>query len=61
MPTPHQPWRSLIFVATVLCCRLFVIATDGPSLTKDQVKHFLLTAKVVKSQHPTKALPIPGD
>jgi hypothetical protein len=59
MPIPHQPWRSLIFVATVLCCRLFVIATDEPSLTKDQVKHFLLTAKVVKSQQSNKGITNP--
>jgi len=56
----HQPWRRFIFVATVcLCCRLFVVATDEPSLTKDQITHFLLTAKVVKSHQSDKGITNP--
>jgi hypothetical protein len=53
----HQPWRRLIFVAVVcLTCRLFVIAADEPALTKEQIKQFLLTAKVVKSQQSKKGI-----
>jgi hypothetical protein len=44
-------WRRLI-LATVACltCARFVTASDEPTLTKEQIKQFLLTAKVVKSQ-----------
>ena len=44
-------WRRLI-LATVVCltCPHFVTASDEPNLTKDQIKQFLLTAKVVKSK-----------
>jgi hypothetical protein len=60
MQISHQPWRRLIFLATVcLCCRLLVLATDEPSLTKDQIKHFLLTAKVVKSHQSNKGITNP--
>ena len=54
-------WRRLI-LATVVCltCTRFVTASDEPTLTKEQIKQFLLTAKVVKSEHPRKASPIPG-
>jgi hypothetical protein len=46
----YQPWRRLIVAAVVcLTCRLFVTASDEPILTKEQIKQFLLTAKVVKS------------
>jgi hypothetical protein len=40
----------LIFVAVAcLTCQLFVVAADEPTLTKEQIKQFLLTAKVVNS------------
>ena len=50
-------WRRLI-LATVLCltCTGFVSASDEPNLTKEQIKHFLLTAKVVKSEQPKKGI-----
>jgi hypothetical protein len=50
-------WRRLI-LATVVCltCRLFVTASDEPTLTKEQVKQFLLTAKVVKSERAKKGI-----
>jgi len=56
----HQPWRRLIFVA-VLCltCTHFVSASDEPTLTKDQIKQFLLTAKVVKSVQSKKGITNP--
>src|SRR5213593_4729513 len=60
MHIPHQPWRRLIFVAVVcLTCRLFVVAADEPALTKEQIKQFLLTAKVVKSHQSNKGITNP--
>ena len=50
-------WRRLI-LATVVCltCTRFVTASDEPTLTKEQIKQFLLTAKVVKSQEAKKGI-----
>ena len=50
-------WRRLI-LATVACltCARFVTASDEPTLTKEQIKQFLLTAKVVKSQQSKKGI-----
>ena len=57
----HQRWRRLIVAAVVcLTCTRFVPASDEPTLTKEQIRQFLLTAKVVKSEHTRKASPIPG-
>jgi hypothetical protein len=54
------PWRRLV-LATVVCltCTHFVIASDEPTLTKEQIKQFLLTAKVVKSQQSKKGITNP--
>lgn len=47
--------RGLILAAVVcLACGLFVVAADEPSLTKEQIKQFLLTAKVVNSRPAAK-------
>lgn len=56
----HQPWGRLI-VAVVVCltCQLFVTASDEPTLSKEQIKQFLLTAKVVKSTHTSKGITDP--
>ena len=44
-------WRELILVAVVcLTCGLFAVAADEPTLTKEQIRQFLLTAKVVDSR-----------
>ena len=53
-------WRALI-VALVVClaCPLFVAAADVPNLTKEQIKQFLLTAKVVKSKQSSKGITNP--
>jgi hypothetical protein len=47
-------------IATALCfiCTGFVRAQD-PELTREQMKHFLLTAKVVKSRQTTKGITNP--
>src|SRR5229473_5977153 len=57
MSPPHLRWRELI-LAAVLCltCRLFVVAADEPTLTKEQIKQFLLTAKVVDSRPAAKGI-----
>src|ERR1700680_2452903 len=53
-------WRRLI-LATVVClaCHLFVVASDEPTLNKEQITQFLLTAKVVKSEHTKKGITEP--
>jgi len=53
-------WRRLI-LATVVCltCTHFVAASDEPTLTKEQIKQFLLTAKVLKSEHTKKGITEP--
>jgi hypothetical protein len=50
-------WRRLIFAA-VLCltCSRFVIASDEPTPSKEQIKQFLLTAKIAKSQQAKKGI-----
>ena len=60
MRSPHLQLRRLI-LATVVCliCRLFVTASDEPTLNKEQIKQFLLTAKVVKSEHTKKGITDP--
>ena len=52
--------RGLILtVIACLACQLFVVAADEPTLTKDQIKQFLLTAKVVKSVQSKKGITNP--
>jgi hypothetical protein len=55
----HLRWR-LVF-ATLLCltCTPLVTGFDEPTLTKDQIKQFLLTAKVVKSERSKKGITEP--
>jgi len=57
MSPPHLHWRELI-LAAVLCltCQLFVVAADEPTLTKEQIKQFLLTAKVIDSRPASKGI-----
>jgi hypothetical protein len=51
MHIPRPRWWRLI-LATVVCLTfpLSVIGSDEPTLTKEQIKEFLLTAKVVNSK-----------
>ena len=48
-------------MAAVVCltCTRFVPASDEPTLTKEQIRQFLLTAKVVKSEHTKKGITEP--
>ncbi len=53
----HIKWRALIFVAVVfLSCRLSVLAADEQTLSKEQIKQFLTTAKVVSSRQAGKGI-----
>jgi hypothetical protein len=53
----HLRWRQLILAAVVcLTCQLIVVAADEPTLTKEQIKQFLLTAKVVNSREAKKGI-----
>src|SRR6266576_4007014 len=53
-------WRGLILaVMACLACRIFLVAADEPTLSKDQIKQFLLTAKVVKSKQSDKGITNP--
>jgi hypothetical protein len=53
-------WRRLI-LATLMCLAWSrsVAASDEPTLTREQIEHFLLTAKVVKSQRSSKGITNP--
>jgi len=52
-----QRSRELVLaVAVCLTWQLFAVASDEPSLTKEQIKQFLLTAKVVNSQESKKGI-----
>ena len=43
-------WQRLILVVAIcLICPIVIVASDEPNLSKDQIKQFLLTAKVIKS------------
>ena len=53
----HQQWRRLTIAAVVcLICPHVVRAADETPLTKEQIKQFLLTAKVVHSQEAKKGI-----
>lgn len=55
-PLPLR-WRGLLLAALLcLTCRPFAVASDEPTLTKEQIKQFLLTAKVVHSQEAKKGI-----
>jgi hypothetical protein len=48
--------RLFLAVAACLVFGLFAVAGDEPNLTKEQIKQFLVTAKVVKSQQAKKGI-----
>jgi hypothetical protein len=50
-------WRELSLTALVcLTCQLSMVAADEPTLTNDQIKQFLLTAKIVNSKEAAKGV-----
>jgi hypothetical protein len=53
----HLRWRVLILAAMVcLTCARFAVAADEPTPTKEQIKQFLMTAKVVNSREAAKGI-----
>jgi len=53
----QMPRLKLIAAAAALVvCAVALTATDQPSLSKEEIKHFLLTAKVIKSHEPPKGV-----
>jgi len=50
--------RRRLFLAAAAClvCGLLVVAADEPTLTKEQIKQFLLTAKVIDSRPASKGI-----
>jgi len=60
MNSLQQQWRRLfIAVAVCLICSQVVSAADENTLTKDQIKTFLLKAKVVGSKQSSKGVTSP--
>jgi len=57
MSALHLRWRGLMLAALLcLTCPAFVVAADESALTKEQIKQFLLTAKVVDSRQAKKGV-----
>ena len=56
----YLSWRQLVLATmALLTCSPLVTASDEPTLTKEQIKQFLLTAKIVKSEHTKKGVTEP--
>src|SRR6266702_2094407 len=60
MNVPSLRWWRLV-LSSIVCMTfpLSVCASDEPALTKEQIKQFLLTAKVVKSHQSNKGITNP--
>jgi len=52
----HLRWRLILVTVVCLTCGLFAVAADESTLTKEQIKQFLLTAKVVGSREAKKGI-----
>jgi hypothetical protein len=48
--------RLILIAVVCLTCGRFAVAADEPTLTKEQIKQFLLTAKVVNSRPASKGI-----
>jgi hypothetical protein len=55
-PAPMLRRGLILAVAVCLACRLVTAAAEDPALTKEQIKQFLLTAKIVKSREVNKGI-----
>ena len=51
-----RSWRLIFVTAVCLTWQLFAVASDEPTPTKEQIKQFLMNAKVVKSQDAKKGV-----
>src|SRR5947208_8592919 len=60
MNVPSLRWWRLV-LSSIVCMTfpLSVCASDEPALTKEQIKNFLLTAKVVNSHQSNKGITNP--
>ena len=56
MNTLYLRSRLILVAVACLTCGLFAVAADETTLTKEQIKQFLLTAKVVHSQAAKKGV-----
>jgi hypothetical protein len=59
MSVLYQPWQRLIVAVVCLTCLPLIVAADEPALSKEQIKQFLLTAKVVDSHQSNKGITNP--
>ena len=56
----HLDWRRLVFaVVFYVACTSLATASEDTTLTKEQMKQFLLNAKVVQSKHTGKGITSP--
>ena len=53
---PLRRWRLILVTVVCLTVPSFVTASDESTLNKEQIKQFLLTAKVVKSEQAKKGI-----
>jgi hypothetical protein len=49
-------WRLILIAVVCLTCQFFAVSADEPTLTKEQIKQFLLTAKVIDSRPASKGI-----
>jgi hypothetical protein len=56
MNSLYLRWRLILVAVVCLTCGLFAVAADESTLTKEQIKQFLLTAKVVGSRDAKKGI-----
>ena len=59
MRTLHRQWLRLIIAAVCLIFPYLVSAADETALTREQIKHFLLSAKIVSGKQSTKGITQP--
>jgi hypothetical protein len=54
--------RQFTYVVLVLCiiCSRVALAADEPAFSKDQIKHFLLTAKIIAAKSSSKGVTHPS-
>jgi hypothetical protein len=59
MRTLHRQWLRLIIAAVCLIFPYLVSGADETALTREQIKHFLLSAKIVSGKQSTKGITQP--
>lgn len=59
MCTLHRQWLRFIIAAVCLISPYLVSAADETVLTREQIKHFLLSAKIVSGKQSTKGITQP--